>query len=375
MNMNRWQPRKYLAQTNDIKPEITRSVPHGSFDRAQPSYIDHEAAAEQHLKGTISTLIMKLKKFPKSYLLAWHFLVVLVLIALLGTTLMPHPIDDSQKFTFLEKVVHGEKTYLTPPLKQDASHWFGTDHRGIDVFSLLLNGMKYTLGFTLAVVISRFLIGIPLGLLGGSHRVIGRGVQILQLSTASVPAILLLLPVLLTFYNLLYMDALLPGDEWKRAFFSLLMFICLTFVGIAPIARQISDRTRFYMSKEFVKAARTLGASRRRITWRHILPNLRAEILFIFLTELVQVMFLLGQLAVLGVFLGGANIINLEDGMPAVKISPSGEWCAMIAYGSRYIQFHPQILLGTAIFFTLTIIILKFFLSELQKLHMPVKSK
>ncbi|MCL6458543.1 MAG: hypothetical protein K6T85_11115, partial [Gorillibacterium sp.] len=208
MNGNRWQPKKYISPTTIAHSVLTQTVPPGSFNPA-PRSPENLEAAQPSSKWTLQSLLRYLKKLPKAYIIAWVLLVLLILIALFGTQLMPHPIDDSQKFTYLEKIVHGEKTYLSPPLKQDADHWFGTDHRGIDVFSLLLNGMKYTLGFTFAVVFCRFLIGIPLGLLGGSYRPIGRAVQILQLTTASVPAIILLLPALLTFYNLLYMDALI----------------------------------------------------------------------------------------------------------------------------------------------------------------------
>ena len=379
MSDNHWKPRPYSAAQSPklpAKPQAVPSVQPGGFSPvvALPS-VGSVIPAMQDATAPKGRLAFEWRKLNPRFLVATGLLLLLVLTALFGSYLMPHAIDNSQRFTFVEKVVDGKTTYLSPPLKQSAEFWFGTDHRGIDVLSLLLNGMKYSLGFTLVVVLFRFLIGIPLGLLGGSSPLAHRAVQILQLTTSSVPAIILLLPALYSFYTLLYMDTLVPGDEWKSHLFTFLMFISISFVGFAPIARQVADRTRFFQGKDFVFAARTLGASRLRITWRHVLPNLRAELLYMFLSELVQVMFLLGQLAVLGIFLGGASIVNLEDGMPTVRTSPTGEWCAMIAYGSRFIQFHPQILLGTALFFTLTVIVIKFFLAEAQKLNMPARGK
>jgi ABC-type dipeptide/oligopeptide/nickel transport system permease subunit len=387
MKASQWKPQPYKhagqPQEKQTLPQIYPAVRAGGFSLVATTHgaagmataentAGITSAANRELKRTRFSLV-NLRKLGPRYLIASFLLLLLILTAIFGSQLMPHPIDDSQRITFVEKVVNGQTTYLSPPLKQSAEHWFGTDHRGIDVLSLLLNGMKYTLGFTLVVVLCRFLIGIPLGLLGGSSRLAHRVVQIMQLTTSSVPAIILLLPAMYSFYLLLYMDTLIPGDEWKRNLFTLLMFGCISFVGFAPIARQVADRTRFYVGKDFVVAARTLGASRLGITWRHVLPNLRAELFYMFLSELVQVMFLLGQLAVMGIFLGGANILDLEDGMPTVRVSPSGEWCAMIAYGSRFIQFHPQILLGTALFFTLTVVIIKFFLAETQKLNQPLR--
>ncbi|WP_058303767.1 ABC transporter permease [Gorillibacterium timonense] len=383
---NRWQPKAYQSGSS-VTPASTGQasstsagyppVTPGGFAPADSKALSEVERARQVIgsssKNPMKSMVKRLSKHSPAYLTAWVLFGLLILTAVLGTWLMPHSIADSEKFQFRQELVDGQTVYTTPPVKPNSEFLLGTDHRGIDLLSLLLNGMKLTLGFSLSIALCRFLIGVPLGLWGGSSRFGRSFIRIIQMTTSAVPALILLFPALYMAYYILNLSMVIPGQEWKLTLFSVMLFGSVSFLGIAPVADQVAERTRFFTNKEYVSAARLMGAGRVRIARRHILPNLAPELLFAFLAELIQVLFLLGQLAVLGIFLGGSEIVNLEDGMPTIQQSRSGEWCALISYGTRFIQFYPHILLGTGLFFILTVAILKFFLTQLQKKHTRVR--
>jgi peptide/nickel transport system permease protein len=226
--------------------------------------------------------------------------------------------------------------------------------------------MKITLGFALLITAARFAIALPLGLFVGLS---GRGKKIvsaLQWVTSSIPAIIFLFPLLYGIYNALQLDSGLPVTHPYQLIFSKIVFVSLTAVGIFPIAHQFGERGRFVSGKLFILASKQLGASSFRLMFRHLIPNLRSEIEFAFLAEFVQVLFLLGQLAIFGIYIGGGINLDYEDN-GKVHISSTGEWCAMIDYGIHFISYYPGIILCVGLFFTITIFILQFFLSQLKR--------
>ena len=146
------------------------------------------------------------------------------------------------------------ETYPSEPSK---SNWFGTDDRGRDVFTRLLYGFKYSIGYAIAVWFISLSIGTILGgvmgFFGGKVDFIGqRIVEILS----SVPQFFLLIILISIFSPSLIM----------------LIFITCAFawIGISYYVRAEFLKNR---NREFVEAARSLGASKTRIIFKHILPN------------------------------------------------------------------------------------------------------
>jgi len=129
-----------------------------------------ETAAGTRAGNRTSRKLSRLRALPPAYLAAWILFVLLVLTAAFGTLLTPHGIGDSEKFQFRQETVGGQTVYIVPPVRPNGEFLLGTDHRGIDLLSLLLNGMKLTLGFAAVIALCRFLLGMPLGLWGGSSR-------------------------------------------------------------------------------------------------------------------------------------------------------------------------------------------------------------
>lgn len=305
------------------------------------------------------------------YVLAWTLIALLVAITLFGSYIMPHQLGAEHKIVFLNAYEGAKK--LSPPLKPNSTFLLGTDHRGYDMISLILNGMKYTLGLGLLITACRFFIGLPLGLLAGAS---GRGRDLLktmQWLTTSVPALLLIFPLLYGLFFGLALDTGLPADHPNIKLFSIIFMFAAVFIGTFSIAGQFAERAAFYSDKMFVISSKLMGASLWRIVFRHILPNIRSEISFAFLTEYVGVLFLMGQLAVLGIFVGGGEKVALDDvGYDMITLTTTGEWMALISYGAIKIRNYPWIILSVGAAFTISVWIVQFFLSEMKKRHMPI---
>ncbi|TCP59656.1 ABC-type dipeptide/oligopeptide/nickel transport system permease subunit [Tumebacillus sp. BK434] len=315
----------------------------------------------------------KLKKPAQfAYLLAWVLLLLLVFIGFFGHLLMPYGLTPEDKINFQTQIINGVEKEVSPPFAPSAEHWLGTDHRGYDMLSLLLNGAKYTLLFTLAVTITRFLFAVPFGLFAGATGK-GRGViSTLQLITSSVPAILFVYPTMYELIRTFELNQGVRGDDPRVFLFTAILFLLLVAIGVFPLAHQFAERAKYYHGKLFVEASRTMGASTPRIVFRHLMPHLRPELLFAFLTELVQVLFLIGQLAILNIFLGGGEKVVLADGTRftaevSFLMTNSGEWGGMIAYSTKFIREFPWLLVESAGFLTVSILILLFFTNQLQK--------
>lgn len=301
------------------------------------------------------------------YYTAWALLLLLASAALFGGFLKPHSLNPDVKIPFEKRIVHGEEKYVTPPFPPDARYWLGTDHRGFDMLSLILNGAKYTLGFALAVTLMRFALALPAGLLSGST---GRGRQALsalQAVFSAVPALLFVFPGLLGVYQALQIPAGLPPGNPNIRWFVVFAYLLMTFVGVFPLAHHMAERASFFQAKAYVTAARTMGAGNVRIIGRHILPHMRQEIVFAFLTELVQVMFLMGQLAVMGIFIFGGEKFDFDPEPYSILLSQTGEWCSILSYGAIMIRMYPWVVFSAGAAFTASILILQFFLKELKR--------
>ncbi|KEO82317.1 ABC transporter permease [Tumebacillus flagellatus] len=297
---------------------------------------------------------------PWRYRLAWGLLLLLVFLVFFGHHLMPYGIDPADRVNLMKGIdpATGKVKMLAPPFGPSWQHWLGTDHRGYDLLSLLLNGAKYTLGFAFFATAVRFLLALPGGLFSGAT---GRGrgvISFLNVVLSAVP------PLVFIFPTLFGSAAFLSPDQTVVLLFA--MIVC---IGVPQIANQFANRSQFYAERLYIDAARTMGASTRGIVWRHILPHMRPELLFAFLSDFIGVLFLIGQLSILSVFLGGGETFMVDDGPPPVilYLTKNGEWGSLVAYGAKYIRSYWWLVAGAGVFFAGAVLILQFFSKELQR--------
>lgn len=145
-------------------------------------------------------------------------------------------------------------TYPSPPTKQN---WVGTDESGRDVMTRLLYGFRYTMMFSLGSWILSYLIGISVGALmgymGGKVDLVGqRVVEIVE----STPYLFVLITIISIFT---------PSIPLLIVFSSLFSWVTIS----AYMRAQFLSLRR----REYVEAARAIGANDSRIVRKHILPN------------------------------------------------------------------------------------------------------
>jgi peptide/nickel transport system permease protein len=173
----------------------------------------------------------------------------LLLIALLAPVISPH---DPNAIDV--------EAILLPP---GAGHLFGTDELGRDVLSRMIHGSRISLQVGLVSAGLSTLIGVLLGALAGYY---GRWVE------AAIMRFVDMMLCFPTFFLILAVIALL-----EPSIINIMIVIGLTsWMGVARLVRA---ELLSLKEREYVLAARSLGASDARIIFRHLLPNAMAPVL------------------------------------------------------------------------------------------------
>ena len=116
--------------------------------------------------------------------------------------------------------------------------------------------------------------------------------------------------------------------------------LVMTAIGLPSVSAVIRAKADRLRRGDHVTAAVALGAGRRRIATRHILPLLREDIMILVVHEVVLVLTLLGQLAIFDMFLGGT--VRWED--PPTYVPLTHEWAGLIGYARPAVQVYQWIL-------------------------------
>ncbi len=205
-----------------------------------------------------------------------------------------------------------------------AQHWFGADEYGRDYFTRIIYAgqISLSIGFLYAAV--SLTIGVILGLAAGYYG--GRFDDALQAFINLLVAIPFL-PLLIVISSMMKMD-------WVGLAF------LLAILGWPGTSRQVRGLVLSIRERDYVLAARTIGASDARIMFQHILPN-------VFSIILVMVGF-----DVAGAILAESSLSFLSFGVQP----PTATWGNMLSNSLQYTTKDPWLVLFPGIAISLTVL-------------------
>jgi peptide/nickel transport system permease protein len=194
--------------------------------------------------------------------------------------------------------VEGAGRYRVSP---NADFWFGSDQLGKDVFARCVYGAKLSLTLATVSIVVGLLIGGTLGMIAGYFKGwIDRALSILIDSLLAFPALVVAALVIGRFDVLQASDIQIAGFgfEWLSRRWSIAIVFSL--LSIAPVARIVRAQTLSLSEREYVLAARSLGARTPRILMREVLPNLVPAMVSVLFTGIAILLAAEGALAFLG---------------------------------------------------------------------------
>jgi oligopeptide transport system permease protein len=209
-----------------------------------------------------------------------------------------------------------------------AQHWLGTDTLGRDLLVRLLYGGRVSLAVGLAATFVALTIGVIYGAVAGffggkRDAFMMRAVDIMY--SLPFPIFVILLMV----------------------FFGrniILLFVAIGAVEWLTMARIVRSQVMAVKKMEFIEAARSLGFGRRRIIFRHILPNILGPIIVYTTLTIPAVMLLEAFLSFLG--------LGVQP--------PMSSWGVLIKDGAEKMEEFPWLLIFPGFTFSLTLFSLNF---------------
>jgi oligopeptide transport system permease protein len=203
-----------------------------------------------------------------------------------------------------------------------SKHWLGTDQLGRDAFARLIYGARTSLSVGIFTQFIVLCIGLPIGAIAGYagnkiDNVLMRFVDVMY----AFPDLLLVI----------LLSSVFRGTYFGGSIY--MLFLAIGLVAWVNIARLVRGQILSLKTRDFVSAARAMGAMGNYITWRHLLPNSLGPVIVAITFNIPRAIFTEAALSYIGI---------------GVK-PPNPSWGAMIQDGFSLIFAKPYMLIFPAI--------------------------
>lgn len=268
--------------------------------------------------------LRRLRRYPAT-LLGFLIVAIFLLMALLGPWLAPYKYSDQN---LAER--------LQPP---SATHWFGTDQFGRDIFSRILTGSRDVFTIAGSGTLLAVFLGLTLGLISGY---VGGIVD---------DALMRLMDVLLSIPPLLLAMIILGTLGPSR----LNIVLVVGFLYIPMVSRVVRSVVLDIKTREFIEAAKMRGESNVYILFREILPNVLPPLAVEASMRFSYSIFLVASLGFLG--------LGVQP--------PSPDWGMMVSEARTWANLAPWVLLYPAGTIAILVVGVAFMSDGLRRMLLP----
>lgn len=242
---------------------------------------------------------------------------VLYLIAILAPVLAPYPLD------FLDVTLR-----RLPP--GTPGHWLGTDHLGRDVLSRMIWGSQISLSVGFISMFISITLGTVWGAVAGYYGGTWLDIGMMRIAEAIdlIPVYFLLITIVAVFKPNIGLTMLIIG-----------------FTSWPSVAHLVRGQFLTLRERDYAQASRALGASDRRLIFRHILPNAAAPI-------------------IVSATLRIGNGIMTESGLSFLGFGtqpPQVSWGQMVSLGRNYLRETPWTAMYPGLAILITVLCFNFF--------------
>lgn len=241
-------------------------------------------------------------------------LIVLAVACIVGPWLSPYGYEENNL-----------NNTFSPP---SSAHWLGTDQLGRDLLVRLLVGGRISIGVGLCATFVALTIGVVYGAVAGFF---GGKIDSLMMRIVDI---MYALPF--TIFVILLM-VFFGRDIW-------LLFLAIGAVEWLTMARIVRGQIMSLKKMEFIEAARSIGLGKRRIIFRHMIPNILGPIIVYTTLTIPAVMLLEAFLSFLG--------LGVQP--------PLSSWGVLIKDGAEKMEEYPWLLMFPGVVFSLTLFSLNF---------------
>ena len=245
--------------------------------------------------------------------LGFVLLAIIAVLAIAGPFIAPQNPYDLAHLDVMDSRLEPGKASMDGNI----TYWLGTDQQGRDMLSAILYGIRISVAVGLISTIIALALGLTLGLLAGY---VGGRTEIFIMRLADIqlsfpPILIALILLALTGQGVGKIITALVAVQW------------------AYYARTARSAALVERKKEYIEAATLLGLSRKRIMFRHLLPNCLPPLIVIAALQIASAISLEATLSFLG--LGSDGAVARPAHLQRLPVPPVGQLLDQLLPGTR----------------------------------------